>query len=83
MHEEGGVIRERTAAGAIEGVIGERAYREIRTGFPYRAVLVIPGRNSYLGELGDEEEAQISQRRIALLELRDELVRIAGGRAAG
>jgi len=33
--------------------------------------------------LGDEEEAQISQRRIALLALRTELERIAGGRAAG
>ena len=41
------------------------------------------GRNCYLGELGDEEEAQISQRRIAVLELREELERIAAGRAAG
>jgi XTP/dITP diphosphohydrolase len=83
IHAEGGVIRERTAAGAIEGVIAERAYSAIRAGFPYRAVLVIPGRNCYLGELGDEEEAQISQRRIAVLELRDELERIAAGRGAG
>lgn len=78
IHEEGGVLREKTAAGAIEGLIAERAYCEIRAGFPYRAVLVIPGRNCYLGELGDEEEAQISQRRIAVLKLRDELQRIAG-----
>ncbi len=83
IHVEGGVIRERTAAGAIEGMIAERAHSEIRAGFPYRAVLVIPGRNCYLGELGDEEEAQISQRRIAVLELRDELERIAAGRGAG
>lgn len=83
IHEEGGVIREKTAEGAIEGVIGERAYPVIRAGFPYRAVLVIPGRNCYLGELGDEEEAQISQRRIAVLMLRDELERIAADRAAG
>jgi XTP/dITP diphosphohydrolase len=82
IHEEGGAIREHTAEGAIEGVIAERAYPEIRAGFPYRAVLVIPGRNCYLGELGDEEEAQISQRRIAVLKLRDELERIAVGRAA-
>ena len=27
IHEEGGAIRERTAEGAIEGVIAERAYR--------------------------------------------------------
>jgi XTP/dITP diphosphohydrolase len=83
IHEEGGVLREKTAAGAIEGVIAERAYSEIRAGFPYRAVLVIPGRNCYLGELGDEEEAQISQRRIAVFKLRDELERIAAARAAG
>jgi XTP/dITP diphosphohydrolase len=82
IHEKGGAIRERTAEGAIEGVIAERAYPEIRAGFPYRAVLVIPGRNCYLGELGDEEEAQISQRRIAVLKLRDELERIAGRRGA-
>jgi XTP/dITP diphosphohydrolase len=83
IDDAGGVIREKTAEAAIEGVIAERAYSEIRAGFPYRAVLVIPGRNCYLGELGDEEEAQISQRRIAILKLRDELERIAAGRAAG
>jgi XTP/dITP diphosphohydrolase len=83
IHEADGVIRERTAAGAIEGVIADRAYAEIRAGFPYRAVLLIPGHNVYLGELGDEEEAQISQRRIAVLTLRPELMRIAAGRGAG
>jgi XTP/dITP diphosphohydrolase len=83
IHEESGVLREKTAKGAIEGVIAERAYAQIRAGFPYRSVLVIPERNCYLGELGDEEEAQISQRRIAVLELRQELERIAAGRAAG
>jgi XTP/dITP diphosphohydrolase len=82
IHEEGGAIHEHTAEGEIEGAIAERAYPQIRAGFPYRAVLVIPGRNCYLGELGDEEEAQISQRRIAVLKLRDELERIAVGRAA-
>ena len=82
IHEEGGAIREKTAEGAIEGAIAERVYPKIRAGFPYRAVLVIPGRNCYLGELGDEEEAQISQRRIAVSKLRDELERIAAGLAA-
>src|ERR1017187_1214392 len=82
IHEEGGAIREKTAEGAIEGAIAERVYPKIRAGFPYRAVLVIPGRNCYLGELGDEEEAQISQRRIAVSKLRDELERIAVGLAA-
>jgi XTP/dITP diphosphohydrolase len=82
-YNDSGALREKTAEGKIEGVIGERAYPVIRAGFPYRAVLVIPGRNQYLGELGDEEEAQISQRRIAVMALRAELERIAGARAAG
>jgi XTP/dITP diphosphohydrolase len=82
-YNESGAIREATAEGKIEGVIGERAYPVIRAGFPYRAVLILPERNQYLGELGDEEEAQISQRRIAVMALRAELERIAGGRAAG
>ncbi|HEV2170830.1 MAG TPA: non-canonical purine NTP pyrophosphatase, partial [Candidatus Binatus sp.] len=81
MYEDGGIVREKTAEGAIEGVIGERTHPEIRAGFPYRAVLMIPERHRYLGELGDEEEAQISQRRIAVLKLRDGLERIAAGRA--
>lgn len=78
-YEDAGAVREKTAEGAIEGVIGERAYSEIRPGFPYRAVLRIPQRNCYLGELGDREEAQISQRRIAVLKLREDLARIAAG----
>jgi XTP/dITP diphosphohydrolase len=80
IHDQDGMIREKTAEGAIEGVIAERAYPEIRPGFPYRAVLVVPG-HGYLSELGDEAEAQISQRRIAVLRLRDELKRIAAGHA--
>jgi XTP/dITP diphosphohydrolase len=77
IYEEAGEVRERIAEGAIEGVIGERAYGEIRAGFPYRAVLYLPERNCFLGELGDEEEAQVSQRRIALAALRSDLERIA------
>lgn len=81
MYEDNGATGEKIAEGAIEGVIADRAYPKIRRGFPYRAVLVVPGRG-YLGQLGDEEEAQISQRRIAVLKLRDELERIAAGRGA-
>jgi XTP/dITP diphosphohydrolase len=78
IYGDNGAVREKIAEGAIEGVIADRAYPQIRRGFPYRAVLVVPGRG-YLGELGDEEEAQISQRRIAVLKLRDALERIAAG----
>jgi inosine/xanthosine triphosphate pyrophosphatase family protein len=82
IYDDGGQTRERIAEAAIEGVIAERAYPQIRAGFPYRSVLYMPERNCYVGELGDEEEAKISQRRIALNTLHDDLVRIAAGRSS-
>jgi len=82
IYDDGGEVRERIAEAAIEGVIAERAYPQIRAGFPYRSVLFMPERNCYVGELGDEEEAKISQRRIALNTLHDDLARIAAGRSS-
>ena len=82
IYDDGGEVRERIAEAAIEGVIAERAYPQIRAGFPYRSVLYMPERNCYVGELGDEEEAKISQRRIALNTLHDDLARIAAGRSS-
>ena len=79
IYSDGGQIRERVAVAAIEGVIAERAYPILRAGFPYRAVLFMPERNCFVGELGDEEEAKISQRRIALAQLHGDLARIAAG----
>ncbi|HEY6394587.1 MAG TPA: non-canonical purine NTP pyrophosphatase [Candidatus Binataceae bacterium] len=79
IYRSHGELRERAAEAAIEGVIAPRAYPSIRPGFPYRAVLWLPGRRCYLGELGDEEEARISQRRTAIAELGSELARIAAG----
>jgi XTP/dITP diphosphohydrolase len=79
IYDDGGRVRERIAEAAIEGVIAERAYPQIRAGFPYRSVLFMPERNCFVGELGDEEEAKISQRRIALAKLHDDLARIAAG----
>jgi XTP/dITP diphosphohydrolase len=73
---------ERVAEAAIEGVIAERAYPRVRPGFPYRAVLFLPERGCYLGELGEEEEARLSQRRRALAALADDLRRIAAGAEA-
>ncbi|HLX38097.1 MAG TPA: non-canonical purine NTP pyrophosphatase [Candidatus Binataceae bacterium] len=74
VHESySGGMREVCAEAAIEGLIAPRAFPEIRRGFPYRAVLWLPERACYLGELGDDEEARISQRRLALMQLRDEL----------
>jgi len=79
IYDDGGQVRERVAEAAIEGVIAERACPLLREGFPYRAVLFMPERNCFVGELGDEEEAKISQRRIALAKLHDDLARIAAG----
>ncbi len=79
IYNDGGQVRERVAEAAIEGVIAERAYPILRAGFPYRAVLFMPERNCFVGELGDEEEAKISQRRIALAKLHGDLARIAAG----
>jgi XTP/dITP diphosphohydrolase len=79
IYDDGGKVRERVAEAAIEGVIAERAYPILRAGFPYRAVLFMPERNCFVGELGDQEEAKISQRRIALAKLHDDLARIAAG----
>jgi XTP/dITP diphosphohydrolase len=79
IYDDGARVHRRVAEAAIEGVIAERPYPVFRAGFPYRAVLFMPERNCFVGELGDEEEAKISQRRIALAKLRDDLERIAAG----
>jgi XTP/dITP diphosphohydrolase len=76
-YKDGDAMREIIAEDSIEGIIAPRAYPEIRTGFPYRAVLWLPERSCYLGELGEEEEARVSQRRKALHQLRSELQQLA------
>jgi len=81
-YRDGGAIRERVAEAAIEGVVPERAWPHIRSGFPYRAVLFLPERGRYLADLGEQEEARLSQRRIALEKLRGDLARIASTPAA-
>jgi XTP/dITP diphosphohydrolase len=75
--DNAGAIREVVAEDSIEGLIAPRAYPEIRRGFPYRAVLWLPESSCYLGELGEVQEARVSQRRKALLKLREHLVKVA------
>jgi len=82
VYRDGGAIRERVAEAAIEGVVPERAWPHIRSGFPYRAVLFLPERGRYLADLSEQEEARLSQRRIALEKLRGDLARIASTPAA-
>lgn len=80
VYHEHGQIYERVTEAALEGVIAERAMTQLRPGFPYRAVLMLPARGCYLGELSDEEAARLSQRRAALEGLRADLAVIAGSR---
>jgi inosine/xanthosine triphosphate pyrophosphatase family protein len=79
IYDEHGERCERVAVAAIEGVIAKKAWPVIRPGFPYRAVLFLPDRNIFLGELGESDEAHISQRREALERLAPDLARIARG----
>lgn len=79
-----GAPRVAVAEAAIEGVIAERCYSEVRQGFPYRSVLYLPERGRYLAELSDDEAAQFSQRRAVVEQLAPELARLAAdGRATG
>ena len=77
QNQNDGAVREVVAEDAIEGLIAPRAYPEIRRGFPYRAVLWLRELSCYLGELGENEEARLSQRRKALLRLRGDLEMVA------
>ena len=61
--QERGRIHERVSEAALEGVIANRVWPRMRNGFPYRAVLFLPERGCYLGELSDEDAARLSQRR--------------------
>lgn len=74
---DAGVARELLAEAALEGVIAERRHEWIRPGFPYRAVLFLPGRGCYLGELSEEEAARISQRRALVDQLDTALRQVA------
>jgi XTP/dITP diphosphohydrolase len=80
VYHEHGRIHERVSEAALEGVIADRAWPRMRPGFPYRAVLFLPDRGCYLGELSDEQAARLSQRRTSLQGLRADLIRIAGSR---
>jgi XTP/dITP diphosphohydrolase len=77
IYREGEATREVVAESALEGVIADRCYTEIRKGFPYRSVLYLPDRGCYLAELSEEEAAQISQRRSLIEKLAVEFARLS------
>lgn len=81
IREEAGGVRELLAEAALEGMIAERRHESIRPGFPYRAVLFLPERGCYLGELSEEAAAQLSQRRALVDQLDTALRQIAAASA--
>jgi XTP/dITP diphosphohydrolase len=76
MHR--GVSCERMAEAALEGVIAERCFPDIRPGFPYRSVLFLRERGCYLAEVNERDAAlSLSQRRLVVARLADDLYRLA------
>jgi len=74
---EGGVQCGRVVEAAFEGTIADRCYPKIQAGFPYRSVMIVRQRGCYLAELGEEEAARLSQRRLTVEALSEDLKRIA------
>jgi XTP/dITP diphosphohydrolase len=80
IYKEDATVREAIAEAALEGIVADRCYPEIRAGFPYRSVLYLPERECFLAEVDEEDAAvSLSQRRIAVGKLASDLRRIAAG----
>jgi XTP/dITP diphosphohydrolase len=77
LYPAGGADREVVVEAALEGVVPDRCYPVVRTGFPYRSVLYLPERGRYLAELSEEDAASISQRRSLVERLTPELMRLS------
>ena len=78
IYTDHGIVCERVAEAALEGIIAERCYPEIRPGFPYRSVLYLPKRGCYLAEVTEHDAAvNLSQRRIIVAQLAQGLRRLA------
>jgi XTP/dITP diphosphohydrolase len=78
FYTDHGVICERVAEAALEGIIAERCYPEIVPGFPYRSVLYLPERHCYLAEVEEHDAAlHLSQRRMIVAQLANDLRRLA------
>jgi XTP/dITP diphosphohydrolase len=78
VYTDHGVVRERVAEAALEGIIAERCYPEMRPGFPYRSVLYLPEHRCYLAEVNEDDAAiNLSQRRIIVAQLANDLLWLA------
>jgi XTP/dITP diphosphohydrolase len=78
IYRHRGVSCERLAEAALDGVIAEQCFPNIRPGFPYRSVLFLPERGCYLAEVNERDAAlNLSQRRVVVARLANDLRRLA------
>ena len=78
IYTDHGIVRERVAEAALEGIIADRCCPTVRPGFPYRSVLYLPQRGCYLAEVSEDDAAvNLSQRRIIVAQLAEDLRRLA------
>ncbi len=78
VYTNAGVVCEQIAEAALEGIIAERCFPDIRPGFPYRSVLYLPDRGCYLAQVNEQEAAvNLSQRRKIIAQLATDLRRLA------
>lgn len=63
----------------IAGYIAERLMSEVKPGFPYRAILVIPQFGKSYGELTHDEHEQMNFRRKNLRELKPKILELLSG----
>lgn len=66
----------------IEGYIANRIMCEIKPGFPYRAILMIPQFGKSYGELTEAEHEQVNFRRKNLKALKPEIMKLLAGEVA-
>ena len=77
IYTDHGVVCERVAEAALEGIIAERCCPQIHPGFPYRSVLYLPERGCYLAEVDEQDAAvNLSQRRLIVAQLANDLRRL-------
>lgn len=64
----------------LEGYIADHLVGEVRPGFPYRAILMIPAFNKSYGALSPEEHEQVNFRRKNLNALKPRIIEILSAR---
>lgn len=65
-----------TSEGMIEGIIAEKPSKKRIRGYPYRSLLWLPHFKKYYDELIEEEHEKINHRKIALIKIKKELLKL-------